>query len=371
MKQDTLYVGLDVHKQSISIAVAAGGSAQPALDHGKIPNEFSQLWKKLLLLEPVGRLVCVYEAGCMGYGLCRWLRSKGVACEVIAPSRTPKAPADRIKTDKRDAAKLAVLMRAGMLVPIYVPPPESEALRDLIRARGDAKKAQLVARHQLSKFLLRHNRIYAKGVHWTTRHRLWLEQLTFDLRAEQETLIDYRHEVDHLTDRIKRLDRVIAELVPTLSRQQRELVEALQAFRGIKLLTAVSLVTELGDLKRFAHPKRLMSYLGLVPSEYSSGDRTVRGAITKAGNTHVRRLLIEATWAYRLKPRVSRLLRWRSAKVDESVKQIAWKAQDRVHSRYNRLLTRGKPKNKVLVAMARELTGFIWAAAQQPRLIAD
>jgi transposase len=371
MKHDTLFVGLDVHKGSISIAVARAGSPEAAQDLGKIPNDVSKLWRKLLLLEPVGRLVCVYEAGPLGYGLARWLKSKGVACTVIAPSRTPKAPADHVKTDRRDAAKLAVLMRAGMLVPIYVPEESSEALRDLIRARSDAKKAQLVARHQLSKFLLRHHRIYLDGVHWTTRHRLWLEQVVFDRLALQETLIDYRHEVDHLTDRIRRLDALIERLTPELPKPQQELVTALQSFRGIKLLTAASIATELGDLKRFKHPKQLMSYLGLVPSEYSSGNKTVRGAITKTGNTHVRRLLIEATWSYRLKPRVSRLLRWRSAKVAEGVKQIAWKAQGRVHSRYLRLLVRGKPKNKALVAMARELAGFLWAAAQQPRLIAE
>lgn len=371
MKQDTLFVGLDVHKDSISIAVARGGSTEPAQDLGKIPNETSKLWKKLALLEPFDRLVCVYEAGPLGYGLVRWLKSKGVACTVIAPSRTPKAPADHVKTDRRDAAKLATLMRAGMLVPIYVPEETSEALRDLIRARSDAKKAQLVARHQLTKFLLRHHRIFDQGVHWTTRHRLWIEQVVFDLPALQETLIDYRHEVDHLTDRIRRLDALIQRLAPELPQRQTQLVAALQAFRGIKLLTAASIVTELGDLKRFMHPKQLMSYVGLVPSEYSSGNNIVKGAITKTGNTHVRRLLIETTWSYRLKPRVSRLLRWRSAQVAEEVKQIAWKAQDRVHSRYVRLLARGKPKNKVLVAMARELVGFLWAAAQQPHLIAE
>ena len=371
MKQDTLYVGLDVHKDSISIAVARGGSTEPAQDLGQVPNETTKLWKKLALLEPFDRLVCVYEAGPLGYGLVRWLKSKGVACTVIAPSKTPKASADRVKTDRRDAAKLATLMRAGMLVPIYVPEECSEALRDLIRARADAKKSQLIARHQLTKFLLRHHRIYAQGVHWTTRHRLWLEQVVFDHAALQETLIDYRHEVDHLTDRIRRLDALIERLAPELSRPQTELVTALQAFRGVRLLTAASVVTELGDLKRFSHPKRLMSFVGLVPSEYSSGNNTVRGAITKTGNTHVRRLLIETAWAYRLKPRVSRLLRYRSAKVDEGVKQIAWKAQVRVHSRYGRMLARGKPKNKVLVAMARELVGFIWAAAQQPRLVAQ
>lgn len=371
MKQDTLYVGLDVHKATIALAVARGGSTEAAQDLGEIPNDTARLWKKLSLLEPVSRLVCVYEAGPLGYGLVRWLKSKGIACTVIAPSRTPKAAADRVKTDRRDAAKLAVLMRAGLLVPIYVPEVASEALRDLIRTRSDAKKAQLVARHQLSKFLLRHGRTYCQGTHWTTRHRLWLEQLVFDQPALQETLIDYRHEVDHLTDRIRRLDAHIERLAPQLPEPQQELVAALQAFRGIKLLTAASIVTELGDLKRFAHPKQLMSYVGLVPSEYSSGNSTVRGPITKTGNTHVRRLLIEATWAYRLKPRVSRLLRWRSAKIAEGVKQIAWKAQDRVHSRYLRMLGRGKPKNKVLVAMARELVGFLWAAAHQPRLLAE
>ena len=371
MKHDTLFVGLDVHKGSISIAVARGARSEPAQDLGTIPNEISKLWRKLVQLEPVERLVCVYEAGPLGYGLARWLKSKAVACVVIAPSRTPKAPADHIKTDRRDAAKLAVLMRSGMLTPIYVPEESSEALRDLIRARTDAKKAQLVARHQLSKMLLRHHRIYTKGAHWTTRHRLWLEQLVFDQPALQETLIDYRHEVDHLTDRIKRLDALIEQLAPNLPQAQRELIAALQAFRGIKLLTAASIATELGDLKRFAHPKQLMSYIGLVPSEYSSGARQVRGAITKTGNTHVRRLLVESTWAYRLKPRVSRLMRWRSKDVAEGVKQIAWKAQGRVHSRYMRLLGKGKPKNKVLVAVARELVGFIWAAAHQPQLLAQ
>lgn len=357
MKSVTKYVGLDVHKETIAIAVAETGAEPRCL--GEIRNDVGELLKRLSKLGERSDLSVAYEAGPTGYGLQRHLRRLGIHCQVIAPSRTPRASADRVKTDRRDALKLARCLRHGELTPIRVPSERSEALRDLIRARDDAKKAQLIARHQLSTFLLRHERIYRNGSHWTVRHQQWVHQLEFDQDALQRVRDDYLHEVERLSERVERLSAAIEELAPHID--EAHLVKSLQALRGFKVLTSASIATEIGDLRRFKNPRQLMSYLGLVPSEYSSGASKVRGRITKTGNSHVRRLLVEAAWAYRYKPRVGRTLRWRSKDLPPELRQIAWKAQVRLHTRYVRMLARGKSRQRTLVAMARELVGFVWA----------
>jgi len=279
----------------------------------------------------------------------------------------PKAAGDRVKTDKKDAARLAHFLRSGDLVAIHVPDEACEAMRDLLRAREDAKRAQLRARHQLSKYLLRHGRRWPKS-NWTRDHHEWIERQSFGHPAQDRALQEYLHTVNEATARIGRYDTLLAELVP--STEQAALIEALQAFRGIQLLTAASIAYELGDLRRFGTAKKLMSFVGLVPSEDSSGDRVRRGRITKAGNGALRRLLVEAAWSYRHSPREAYRLKKRAEGVAPGVRAIAWKAQVRLNKRYRRLLARGKTKQKTLVAVARELAGFIWHAARQDVLLA-
>jgi transposase len=363
MSKIAQFVGLDVHKDTIAVAVAEAGSGEPPRDLGEMPHDVPRLLKRLDGLAPRAALAVAYEAGPTGYGLCRHLRKVGIACEVIAPSKTPRHSGDRVKTDRRDAAKLARYLRSGDLTPIRVPSERTEALRDLIRARGDAKQAQLAARHHLSTFLLRHDQRYKGKSHWTQLHLQWIHSLEFDQEALTRVRNDYLHEVERLSERVERLSQDIEELATQI--EEAPLVQALQALRGVKTLTAAAIAAEIGDLRRFASPRKLMAYLGLVPSEYSSGSSVVRGRITKTGNRHVRRLLVEAAWAYRYKPRVGRTLRWRQRELSVEVRQIAWKAQCRLHHRYVRMLGRSKTPQRALVAMARELCGFIWAIAQK------
>ena len=361
------YVGLDVHKSTIVISVAADGSREPPEDWGVIPHDLPRLKRRLAKLGPAPEVLCIYEAGPTGYGLYRKLIAAGYACMVVAPSRTPRGSADRIKTDRRDASRLARFARSGDLAPISVPDQGSEAMRELIRARTDAKMSLIRSRRQLSSMLLRHDLHWSGKSTWTLKHIEWIRALELEQPASQRALIDYLYDVDRLMERVARLDDSIADFAPSMERW--DLVQALQALRGVKLLTAASIVSEIGDFQRFKTPGKLMSFLGLTPSEYSSGQDTRRGPITKAGNTHVRRLLIEAAWAYRLRPRVSRLLRYRSAKVSPSVREVSWRAQKRLHARYCSMLARGKHQNRVIVAVARELTGFIWCIAHQDELL--
>jgi len=364
MSQPIRYVGLDVHADSITIAVAEEGREQ-ARSVGRVANDLTRVLRRLDLLGPRASLRCAYEAGPTGYGLQRALSQAGIDCTVIAPSKTPRGSGDRVKTDRRDAARLAHFLRSGDLVEIHVPDEVCEAMRDLLRAREDAKRAQLRARHQLSKFLLRHGRRWPKS-NWTKLHLEWIAKQRFDHAALDVVLSESLQAVQDHTARIERYDRRLAELVP--GTEQAKLIEALQAFRGIQLLTAASIAFELGDLRRFPSPKKLMSYLGTTPSEDSSGDRVRRGAITKAGNGGLRRLLVEAAWAYRHRPAVGYRHRKRAENVAPAVRAIAWKAQGRLNARYKRMLARGKTKQKALVAVARELAGFIWAAGQEEQL---
>jgi len=360
---DTIFVGLDVHKETIDIAITRGRWGD--IEHrGKIVNTAEALWRHLRRLGPKEHLLVAYEAGPCGYGIYRQLTRRDVTCVVVAPSLVPRRPGDRVKTDRRDACMLVQMLRSGDLPVVWVPDEAHEALRDLVRAREDAKVARHRLRQQLGKMLLRLGYYPPQGVNpWTVRHQKWLQGLKLKQPAQQFILGEYIHGLDEISQRMHRLERRMEHLART--GPHAPLITALQALRGVGLLTAVTLVAELGDLTRFYHPKGLMSYSGLVPSEWSSGARQNRGSITKTGNQHVRRVAVEAAWHYRHPPRVSRTLRKRQEHVSEKVKQISWTAQDRLNGKYRRLVGRGKPKNKAIVAVARELLGFVWAIGQE------
>lgn len=364
--RDLRFVGLDVHKESIVIAVAEGSGGEPHVV-GTIPHDTKILLKHLRRIAGDGRIRCCYEAGPTGFTLCRALRSEGVECAVIAPSLTPQQPGDRVKTDRRDAERLARFLRSGDLTEIHIPDASTEAIRDLERAREDAKNAQNVARRQLQKFLLRHGHRFDGKTSWTTTHMAWIRSRMFEHEAHNRVLADYVLAVDTATARIARLTKDIAALVESWS--MKPLVVALQALRGVQLLTAVTLAAEIGDFQRFATAKAFMAYVGLVPSEFSSGESQHRGRITRAGNRHVRTILIESAWNNRFRPQVGRKLSERHHGVAPGVSAIAVKAQHRLYSRYNKLTGRGKDSKKTVTAMARELAGFVWAIAREPELI--
>ena len=354
------YVGLDVHADTIAVAVAEADGEVRGL--GVIPNRPEPIGRLIRKLGPVERLRVCYEAGPCGYVLYWQLTRLGVRCEVIAPTLIPTKAGDRIKTDRRDAERLARCYRAGDLTAVRVPDATTEALRDLVRAREAAKQDLLRARHRLGKFLLRHGRRAPEGMKaWTQRHRDWLATVRFEAPAQQATLVDYLHEVDHARDRIARLEAALDQAVEATPAALRSVIAALQTLRGIKQVAAATIVSEVGSLRRFAHPRQLMGYSGTVPREHSSGSAIRRGAITKTGNAHLRRVLVEAAWAYRHGPSCTGALKQRQAGQPEAIKALAWKAQHRLCTRYRRLLGRGKPKQHVVTVIARELLGFIWA----------
>ena len=354
------FVGLDVHAETIAVAVAEPDGEVRAL--GMIPNRPESIQKLAKKLGPAEQLRVCYEAGPTGYVVYWQLRGLGVRCEVVAPTLVPVKAGDRVKTDRRDAMKLARSYRAGDLTPVWVPDAAHEALRDLVRAREAAKKDQLRARHRLGKFLLRRGRRPPPAMHsWTQAHLAWVKTVHFEHAAQEATLLDYLHEVEHVADRLERLERAIDEAVTTAPERMRAVIEALQALRGIALVSAVTIVAEVGELSRFAKPRQLMGYSGAVASEDSTGTRIRRGGITKTGNAHLRRIVIEAAWAYRYRPAVGATLRKRQASASEEVKAIAWKAQHRLHARYRHLTARGKCKQETVTAVGRELLGFIWA----------
>jgi transposase len=360
MKEKVRFLGLDVHAETIAVAIAEPDGEVRSL--GTIPNRAESIRKLVKKLGPVEKLKACYEAGPTGYVLYWQLAELGVRCEVIAPTLVPMKAGDRVKTDRRDAERLARSYRSGDLTPVWVPNEGSEALRDLVRAREAAKQDQLRARHRLSKFLLRTGQCPAAGKKaWTQAHLSWVKQVHFTQAARESTLLDYLHEVEHMAERVKRLEQAIAEAVQVASPQTQEVVRGLQALRGIAQISAVTLVAELGELSRFASARQLMGYSGAVPSEDSSGQRTRRGGITKTGNAHLRRIAIEAAWSYRLRPGVGPALRKRQEGVSEEIKEIAWKAQHRLHKRYTRLSAAGKDQRKIITAVGRELLGFIWA----------
>jgi len=357
------YVGLDVHKEGIVVAVAAGDLRGEVREYGRIANTATALDRLLHKLGGAGvSLRFCYEAGPCGYGIQRRLTALGHECVVVAPSLIPRRAGDRIKTDRRDAASLAKLHRAGELTAVWVPDARHEAMRDLVRARLDAVHSLRRVRQQLSGFLLRQGRHYGRPA-WTKLHRRWLAGLKFEHAVHHIVLEDYIAAVEAAETRRNRLTTQIEAMLPdwTLA----PVVAALQTMRGMALVNAATLIAELGDLSRFTNPRQLMAYLGLVPSEHSSGASVKRGGITKAGNGAARRLLIEAAWSYRFPARISRELLLRQEGQSKPIRDIAWKGQVRLCTRYRKLARTGKPANVVTTAIARELAGFIWAIARQ------
>lgn len=361
MKKSVRYLGLDVHAETIAAAVAEGDGELREV--GIIPNRPESVQRLIKKLGDPEAIRACYEAGPCGYVLYWQLSELGVKCDVVAPTLVPVKPGDRVKTDRRDAKKLARGHRAGDLTPVWVPDAACEALRDLVRARLAAKRDQLRHRHRLGKFLLRHGRRAPQGTKaWTRKHLEWVRKsVHFEHVAQEETLVDYLNEVERAGERIARLEKAIDRVLEGLPQRMRAVIDGLQALRGIAKVSAVTIVAELGVVSRFQRAKQLMGYSGAVSSEHSSGERVRRGAISKAGNGHLRRIIIEAAWAYRHRPAIGETLRRRQEGLSEEIRAIAWKAQHRLHARYVRLLGRGKTKQQVVTAVARELLGFIWA----------
>jgi transposase len=363
------FVGLDVHKATVCVAVAESGRDGEVRQVGVFENRPDVLNKMVARLDKNGRrLSFCFEAGPCGYGLQRLLTGAGHECVVIAPSLIPIKAGDRVKTDRRDAMMLAKLHRAGELTAIWVPDHAHEAMRDLVRARATAVRILGKARQHLQGFLLRHERVYSGPRAWTLAYRRWLTTVRFEHPAQQIVLQDYIHAVQDAETRRDRLTSQIEELLPNWS--MAPVVAALQAMRGVAFVAAVTVVSEVGDFRRFINPRQLMAYLGLVPSEHSSGGSVRRGGITKAGNALARRVLIEGAWTYRMSARVSRKIHDRLEPLSAEIRDIAWKAQVRLCARYRRLVAAGKPKVVVTTAIAREMIGFIWAIARiaQPAL---
>jgi transposase len=356
------FVGLDVHKETIAVAVAEpdGGEVRYL---GEISNTADSVVKLVRRLRKEGgRLSFCYEAGPCGYGLHRQLRDLGQDCQVVAPSLIPRKPGDRVKTDRRDSLNLARLHRAGELTAVWVPDGAQEALRDLTRAREDMKHIQRQAKQRLLGFLLRHGKRFEGKDNWTQAHFRWFETVKFEQPVQQIVFQEYVDSVQAMTRRVEAFD----EQMESAARESVfwPVIEGLMALRGVKLITATTTVAEIGDLRRFATAPQLMAYLGVVPSEHSSGESKSRGGITKTGNSHVRRVLVEAAWQYRYPARKTAVLQRRAERASEQVQEIAWKAQKRLCARYRLLEARGKLKVQVCIAVARELAGFIWAIGQ-------
>ena len=357
MQKVSTHVGLDVHSERIVIATLVGQVREPTiLDIPNDPKVIRRTFKRLAA--EAYELRCCYEAGPCGFELFRQLTGMGIACEVIAPSLIPVRAGDRVKTDRRDASKLARLYRAGELTTITVPTSDQEAVRDLVRAREDVRKDLTAARHRLGKFLIRHGRIFSEGHNWTDRYWVWLRKQQFDRECERLTFEHYSREVQHLQQRRADLDGEIERVART--EPYTAAVGKLACLRGISTLSAMALLAEIHDFRRFESPRQLMAFVGLVPSEYSSGGKETRGKITKTGNGHARRILVEAAWAYRHRPsfgaRAKQVLSGQSAAVVE----YASKAQHRLHRRYGRLVGKGKKSQLAATAVARELCGFVW-----------
>ena len=357
-----VYVGLDAHKDNILIALAFAGRGDPEL-YGKAGadlNSFVKVLRRIQqshALEKTDIALC-YEAGPTGFVLARRLRALGYECEVIAPSLIPTRASDRVKTDRRDARKLAGLFRAGQLTVVHIPDGADEVIRDVCRARTDAVDVQTRSRQQLSALLLRNGYHYAGQSTWTEPHMRYLRELVLPDRAQKVVLEEYLQRVDSAVAQVARIEHQMEELLQTWAR--RKFVAALQGFRGFQLVASMVVTSELGDLRRFEHPRQLMAYLGLVPSEQSSGDRRRQGGITKSGNSHVRWMLVEVAHHYRMPPKVSKELSQRQEALSREIRAVSWRAQERLHRRFCRLTLRGLHHNKVTVAIARELTAFIW-----------
>lgn len=364
MQSITKFVGLDVSKEKISVAIADAGRESPRY-YGSIPHTAAALRKLMKELGPVENLLFCYEAGPTGFETYRWITSLGAECVVIAPSLIPKRLGDQVKTDRRDAEQLARLFRAGELTPVYVPEREDEALRELVRAREAAKEDAHRARQRILKFLLRHQIEPPATIkrRWTKKYRTWLGQLTFPYEPMQVAFDEMLHALNEIEQRMGRLEKALVEQATVGSKAS--LIQVLQSLRGIGLLTAITLAAEIGSFARFRSPAQLMAYLGLVPREYSTGQRTRRGSMTKTGNGRLRRALVESAWSYRHRPAVKGDLAKRLDGMPAEVQLLSWKAQERLHDKYRHLaFAKNKHKNVAIGAVARELTGFIWAVAR-------
>ena len=362
MQSTVRYVGLDVHKDTIVMAVAEAG-AQPAEIYATLAHDPAAVLSRLRKLGPLPSIVVCYEAGPTGYELYRFLNAAGVQCHVVAPSMVPTQNGNRVKTDRRDARRLAHFLRSGDLTAIRVPDEHTEALRDLTRSRDDAKRAERTARHQLSKFLLRKGCRFEGKSHWTLAHWAWIKRQTFAHEAANRVLTDSIRTAERATQRVQGLTLDISQLVASWALAP--LVKNLQAFRGIQLVTAAGMAAEVGDFHRFATASQFMAFVGLVPSEHTSGPKRRQGGITKSGNRHLRRLLIEAGWHYYRTPlRVSAELHARRVGIPQAVIDIADKALQRLGVKSYRMKQGTKPPNKIVTALARELAGFVWAAAR-------
>jgi transposase len=360
--QSTTIIAFDQHAATTVAAVLLPGHRTPALH--TLTSESSTIIRFVERLRRNGAVQCCYEAGPCGFELQRALTARQLPCDVIAPALIPRRAGDRIKTDRRDAGQLAVLYRAGALTAIHIPTEQEEAARDLLRCREDIRTDLLRARHRLSKFLLRHGRRFtATKKAWSKRHDAWLRAQTWPIDALDQTHRAYLRAVDEVVARLRDVETDLRALLTLEPLQHR--VHRLRCFRGIDDLTALTIAAELGDPRRFATAPSTMAFVGLVPSEHSSGTKRAQGRITKTGNAHLRRVLVESAWHYRHHPFVSATLRARQQDAPDAVIARAWTAQQRLHRRYQRLAARGKPKQHIVTAVARELTGFLWAALTQ------
>jgi transposase len=359
-----LFVGLDVHKDSIAVAHVRGQSTEAPVFVGEIGTRQSDLEKLVRRLQTkTARLVFAYEAGPTGYGVYRYLTGRGLECQVIAPSLIPKKPGDKVKTDRRNAEDLARLLRSGDLTRVYVPTVEDEAIRDLCRARDAARLTMKNAKHRLKALLLRLGLQYVGRADWNAAHKRYLAKVVCPTPAQQIVFQETLRAVDDEVERMERLETELRERAPAW--RWYPVVEALQALRGVQWLVAITVVAELGDLTRFTSPRQLGAFVGLIPSEYSSGQSRRQGGITKAGNGRARRALIEGAWAYRHPAKVSQHMQTRIDALPKPLQDLGWKAQVRPCKRFRRLVGRGKHPNVVATAIARELIAFMWAIAKE------